>query len=115
MLVKRDTLSPTVTTGASFDTPVRTEDLTQQKMWDCLAHIHGLQAEIAALHLTMDSTGIATSPTLSDPSIQVSRACLACTSVTEVALCSSWCNSGVTMISSGRWSGCDKKIGAKRR
>lgn len=62
--VKRDTPGPTPPIGASLDTPARTEDPTRQKMWDYLAHIRGLQAEIAALHLTMDGTGIATSPTL---------------------------------------------------
>jgi len=64
MPVNKDTLSPTAATGASEDTPARAEDPTRQKMWDYLAHIRGLQAEIAALHLTMDGTGIATSPTL---------------------------------------------------
>lgn len=64
MPVRKDTLSPTVTTGASSGIPARTEDPTRQKMWDYLAHIRGLQAEIAALHLTMDGTGIGTSPTL---------------------------------------------------
>ncbi len=64
MPLKKDTLGPTVTTGASSDNPTRTEDLTRQKMWDYLAHIRGLQAEIAALHLTMDGAGIGTSPTL---------------------------------------------------
>jgi hypothetical protein len=60
MPVKRDTLSPTVTTGASSGIPARTEDPTRQKMWDYLAHVRGLQAEIAALHLTMDGAGIST-------------------------------------------------------
>jgi hypothetical protein len=61
MPLKKDTI---VTTGASSDIPARTEDPTRQKMWDYLAHIRGLQAEIAALHLTMDGAGIGTSPTL---------------------------------------------------
>lgn len=64
MPLKKDTSSPIVTTGASSDIPARTEDPTRQKMWDYLAHIRGLQAEIAALHLTMDGAGIGTSPTL---------------------------------------------------
>jgi hypothetical protein len=62
--LKKDTLSPTVITSASSDTPARMEDPTRQKMWDYLAHTRGLQAEIAALHLTMDGAGIGTSPTL---------------------------------------------------
>jgi len=64
MPVKKDTLSPAVATGASSGTPARTEDPTRQTMWDYLAHIRGLQAEIAALHLTMDGAGIGASPTL---------------------------------------------------
>ena len=64
MPLKKDTLGPTMTTGASSDIPARAEDATRQKMFDYLAHIRGLQAEIAALHLTMDGAGIGTSPTL---------------------------------------------------
>jgi hypothetical protein len=60
--VKKDTIGPTVTTGASSGVPARTEDPTRQKMWDYLAHIRGLQAEIAALHLNMDGAGIGTLP-----------------------------------------------------
>ena len=58
--VKKDTLSSTVTTGASLGIPARSEDPTRQKMWDYLAHIRGLQAEIAAFHLAMDGAGIGT-------------------------------------------------------
>jgi len=61
MPLKKDILSPI---SVSSDIPARTEDPTRQKMWDYLAHIRSLQAEIAALHLTMDGAGIGTSPTL---------------------------------------------------
>jgi len=61
MPLKKDILSPT---SGSSDAPDRTEDLSRQKMWDYPAHIHSLQAEIAALRFTMDSAGIGTSPTL---------------------------------------------------
>jgi hypothetical protein len=58
--VKNGTLSPTVTTGASSGIPARTEDPTRQKLWYYLVHARGLQAEVAALHLTMDGAGIGT-------------------------------------------------------
>ena len=47
-----------VDAGAKHQNSGDLEDPTRQKMWDYLARIRSLQAEVAAMHLTMDGHGL---------------------------------------------------------